>query len=51
MILKRHKQFLKEWTKTKLTDGQFEKFIEFAGCLKKNIPLPPESKDHNLNSE
>jgi hypothetical protein len=28
MNLKRHKQFLKDWNKTKLTDGQFTKFIE-----------------------
>jgi mRNA interferase YafQ len=51
MKLKRHKQFLKEWAKTKLTDGQFEKFIEFAGRLKKDVPLPPESRDHSLSGE
>ncbi len=51
MKLKRHKQFLKDWAKIKLTDGQFEKFIVFSACLKKDISLPLESRDHSLNGE
>ena len=49
MKLKRHKQFLKDWSKTRLTDGQFVKFIQFAECLRIESPLPAESKDHALN--
>ncbi len=51
MKLRRHKQFLKDWNKTKLTDGQFTKFILFSECLRLNKPLPPESKDYDLNGE
>lgn len=51
MKLKRHKQFLKDWSKTKLTDGQFTKFIQFSECLRLEIPLPAESKDHDLSGE
>ncbi|MDM8558267.1 hypothetical protein [Candidatus Parabeggiatoa sp. HSG14] len=40
MNLKRHKQFLKDWNKTKLTDGQFTKFIEYSECLRLEKPLP-----------
>ncbi len=51
MNLKRHKQFLKDWNKTKLTDGQFTKFIEYSECLRLEKPLPEESKDHALQGE
>lgn len=51
MKLKRYKQFLKDWAKTRLTDGQFEKFIAYAHCLKNDSPLPAESKDHSLSGE
>ncbi len=51
MKLKRHKQFLKDWSKTRLTNGQFVKFIKFAECLRVESPLPVESKDHVLNGE
>ena len=51
MKLSRHKQFLKDWNKTKLTDGQFTKFINFANCLRTETSLPEESKDHQLLGE
>jgi len=51
MNLKRHKQFLKDWNKTKLTDGQFTKFIEYSECLRLEKPLPEESKDHSLQGK
>ncbi len=51
MNLKRHKQFLKDWNKTKLTDGQFTKFIQFSECLRLGTKLPAESRDHELNGE
>ncbi len=51
MRLKRHKQFLKDFKKIALTDGQFEKFIQFVHCLQENLPLPAESKDHALKGQ
>jgi len=51
MKLKRHKQFVKEFKKVKITDGQFEKFICYLNCLKNDTALPEESKDHTLNGE
>ena len=51
MKIKRHKQFLKEFKKVQITDGQFEKFIHYINCLRIDSPLPKESKDHALNGE
>ena len=51
MKLKRHKQFLKDWNKTKLTDGQFAKRVHFSDCLQLEKPLPPVSKDHAFSGE
>ncbi len=48
MILKRHKQFLKDFQKTRLTDGQFEKLVAYLNALRTDTLLPPESKDHSL---
>jgi mRNA interferase YafQ len=49
MILVRHKQFLKDWNKIRLTDGQFSKFINYVNCLQHGEALPPESRDHYLH--
>ncbi len=51
MKIKRHKSFIKDFKKAQITDGQFEKFIQFINCLKEDLPLPEESKDHALNGE
>ena len=51
MKIKRHKQFLKDFKKVQLTDGQFEKFIYYINCLRNDVALPEESKDHALNGE
>lgn len=51
MKIRRHKQFLKDYAKTKLSDSQFEKFISFVNLLKEDKPLPPESRDHSLKGE
>ncbi len=51
MIIKRHKTFIKDFKKVRITDGQFEKFIQFINCLIQDSPLPEESKDHALNGE
>jgi mRNA interferase YafQ len=49
MKLIRHKQFLKDWAKTKLTDGQFSKFINYVNCLQHGEVLPVEAKDYCLH--
>jgi len=51
MSLKRHKQFIKDFKKIQLTDGQFLKLILFINCLIDDKPLPKESRDHALNGE
>ena len=51
MKICRHKQFIKEFNKTRITDGQFEKFIRYMNCLSDDTPLPDEAKDHALNGE
>ncbi len=51
MKIKRHKQFIKEFKKVQITDGQFEKFIYYINCLRSDSLLPEESKDHALNGE
>jgi mRNA interferase YafQ len=48
MRLKRHKNFIKDYNKTRLTDGQFEKMVSYLNALREELPLPPESKDHSL---
>jgi mRNA interferase YafQ len=49
--IKRHKQFIKDFKKVQLTDGQFAKLIQFINCLIDNMSLPRESRDHVLNGE
>lgn len=51
MKINRHKQFIKEFKKSRITDGQFEKLINYISCLRSNKPLPVEAKDHALNGE
>jgi len=51
MNIKRHKQFIKDFRKVSITDGQFNKFVQFIHCLKEELPLPKESKDHALLGE
>ncbi len=49
--LKRYKQFIKDWNKTKLTEGEFSKFIHYSSCIQREESLPPESRDHALSGE
>ena len=49
MRLKRHRSFMKDFKKVKLADSQFEKFIQFVNCLREDLPLPEESRDHASN--
>ena len=51
MRLKRHRSFIKDFKKVKLADSQFEKFIQFVNCLREDLPLPEESRDHALLGE
>lgn len=51
MKLRRHKQFLRDWNKAKITDGQFAKLIHFFECLRLGKSLPAESKDHSLSGK
>lgn len=49
--LKRHKQFVKDLKKMRLTDEQFQKFIKYLNHLLNDEPLPAEAKDHSLFGE
>jgi len=51
MKLRRHRTFVKEFKKARLTDSQFEKFIQFVNTLREGDILPPESKDHSLSGK
>ena len=46
--IRRHKQFIKDNLKTKITDEQFEKFTIYLNLLIKSEPLPIEARDHEL---
>lgn len=49
--LKRHKYFLKDYASAKITDGQFEKLIDYLNGLKDGKELPAESRDHALKGK
>ncbi|MWV62998.1 type II toxin-antitoxin system mRNA interferase toxin, RelE/StbE family [Helicobacter saguini] len=51
MNIKREKSFIKDFSKTKLADSQFEKLIHYISLLAKEQPLPPESLEHALHGE
>ncbi|MDQ7047727.1 MAG: type II toxin-antitoxin system YafQ family toxin [Sulfurovum sp.] len=51
MQLKRHKHFRKDELKTKLTDEQYAKRINYLSLLLKEEPLAREAKDHDLLGE
>ena len=48
MKIKRHKQFIKDFKKVQITDGQFEKFIQFINCLREDSSLPEEVERPSL---
>jgi len=48
MRLKRHKQFIKDFQKTKLTDNQFERLVACLNALRTDMSLPTESNNHSL---
>lgn len=47
----RHKAFLKDFRSVRLTDGQFEKLIDYLAVIKEAKPLPPQAQDHTLKGE
>lgn len=49
--LKRHKQFLKDYSKIKLSDTQFEKLVSYLHYLKDDKALPPEARDHAIKGK
>ncbi len=51
MKIKRHNAFVKEFKKIRLTDGQFEKFVNYITLLRDNKPLPIEAKYHSLKGQ
>jgi len=51
MKIKRHKQFIKEFHKAKISDSQFERFIGYINALITDEVLPSQSKDHKLEGE
>ena len=48
MKLRRHKQFIKDLKKIRLTDEQFLKLAKYITLLTEAKPLPPEARDHEL---
>ena len=48
MKLKRHKQFIKDLKRIKMTDEQFQKLAKYLTLLTEKKILPPEAKDHEL---
>jgi len=48
MELLRHKQFINDFKKLKLSDSQFQKMIRYFHLLQDTKLLPKESRDHEL---
>lgn len=49
--IKRHKQFLKDFSKCTISDQHYAKFIVYLSTLLKEEQLPSESLDHSLKAE
>jgi len=47
----RHKSFIKDLRKVRLTDKQITKLFLFVSLLFNDESLPSESKDHGLSGE
>ncbi len=48
MRLKRHKQFIKDLRKVRITDEQFHKLAKYITLLTEGKSLPTEARDHEL---
>ena len=51
MELLRHKQFINDFKKLKLSDSQFQKMIKYFHLLQNGDLLPEESKEHALKGK
>ncbi len=49
MHIRRHKKFLKDFRDCKLSDSQFEKFVQYINLLREDKELPSQSRDHALS--
>lgn len=49
--LKRHKEFLKDYKKQKVSEQHYAKFIVYLSQLLQQEPLPKEALDHPLKGE
>jgi mRNA interferase YafQ len=48
MELLRHKTFVNDFSKAKLSDSQFNKLVKYFVLLLEDKELPKEAKDHEL---
>lgn len=46
--LKRHKSYLKDFSKVKMSEQHYVKYLLYLAALLKEEPLPPEALDHQL---
>jgi len=51
MKLIRHKKFINDLKKVRLSDSQYEKLIRYLGMLLQQQTLPAEARDHSLKGE
>ncbi len=48
LLLRRHKQYIKEYNKIKLSDQHYSKYVVFLSKIISEEILPEEVKDHQL---
>lgn len=48
LSIKRHKQFTKDFSHSKMSEKHFVKFIVHTAKIIQNEPLPPEALEHAL---
>jgi mRNA interferase YafQ len=48
LILRRHKQYVKEYDKIKLSDKHYSRYVLFLSKLISQEKLPQEARDHQL---
>jgi len=51
MTLLRTKAFIRDYSKLKMSDKHFTKFVEYLNLLSQNEPLSPEARNHSLEGE
>ena len=49
--LSRHKQFLKDFANTKMSEQHYAKYLIYLSMLLQEQPLPKEALDHALKGE